>query len=302
MRFSSATAVSELICLYFPNIYLLASRLLVKQTKKGPDARFRQFARGQVLKKSDIRERNYNRKAGPPHIEVSVVISNFNYQNYISNAIASAAQEKDLSIEIIIVDDNSQDDSVAVINETLANIALPSTLLHLGKNTGVSKARNIGIQRAKGDFIFILDADNEVSAGALTKLTCQIKHSNAIAAYGWIAVINESTGQPEGKLSNQPYNLTKLTKGNYIDVMALYRKDVLEKVGGFDQNLLLHGWNREDWELWLRLGKLNKPILFVDEQIGTYTKKSDSLLSHAQLTKSQSEKYIRKKLNLYESA
>jgi GT2 family glycosyltransferase len=84
--------------------------------------------------------------------------------------------------------------------------------------------------------------------------------------------------------------------------MALYRKDVLEKVGGFDENLLLHGWNREDWELWLRLGKLNKPILFVDEQIGTYTKKSDSLLSHAQLTKSQSEKYIRKKLNLYESA
>ena len=92
---------------------------------------------------------------------VSVIIPCFNAKNYLEECIKSVLAQTYQNVEIIIVDDGSVDDSftiaeeLASINERVIVLRHPN-----GENKGVSVTRQLGIERAKGDFISFLDADD----------------------------------------------------------------------------------------------------------------------------------------------
>lgn len=98
---------------------------------------------------------------------VSVIIPNFNYGRYISQAIDSVLAQDYKEIEIIVVDDGSTDNSIEVLNAFGSQI-----ILIKNSNWGAPIARNFGLMRASGDFIAYLDADDYWLP---TKISSQIK-------------------------------------------------------------------------------------------------------------------------------
>jgi hypothetical protein len=88
---------------------------------------------------------------GPPL--VSVIIPNYNYARTLAHCIRSAQAQRYPRLEVIVVDDRSTDDSLAVARATGARV------LQTPVNSGVSTARNIGADAARGEIFFFLDSD-----------------------------------------------------------------------------------------------------------------------------------------------
>ncbi len=98
---------------------------------------------------------------------VSVVIPNYNYARTLSACIEAVQRQTYPSIEIIVVDDHSTDDSVAIAHR------YGVTVLETPVNSGVSIARNLGAENAKGQILFFLDSDVALDTDAV---------ANAVAA------------------------------------------------------------------------------------------------------------------------
>ena len=94
---------------------------------------------------------------------ISVVIPLYNKEIIIEKSLNSVLSQDYSDFELIVVDDGSTDGSVAIVEKIFDN------RIHLirQKNSGPSKARNVGVQYAKGDWILFLDADDEMQPGAL---------------------------------------------------------------------------------------------------------------------------------------
>ena len=91
--------------------------------------------------------------------KVSVIMPTYNRENFISNAIKSIIKQKYNNIEIIIVDDGSNDNSQTVVNrlkEQYSNILY----YHNERAKGPSGARNTGIIKSCGDYLSFLDSDD----------------------------------------------------------------------------------------------------------------------------------------------
>ena len=86
---------------------------------------------------------------------VSVVIPNYNYGQYLRQAIDSVLAQTYPAIEIIVVDDGSQDKSEAIVRSYGERVRLIAQ-----RNQGVSVARNRGVQESAGEFVAFLDADD----------------------------------------------------------------------------------------------------------------------------------------------
>ncbi len=89
---------------------------------------------------------------------ISVIIPLFNKEKYIESTIKSVLSQRETSFEIVVVDDGSTDHSGDIVK----NIGDARIHLYRKPNGGVSSARNYGITKARGQFIFFLDADDEI--------------------------------------------------------------------------------------------------------------------------------------------
>ena len=175
---------------------------------------------------------------------ISIIIPCYNHGKYLTGAIASAkALSKIVACEIIIVDDGSTDVStISYLNELKSD---SSVTVLFQENKGPSAARNNGIIRATSRYILPLDADNRINPEAFARASSILNAQPEIAIiYGdqaRIGAVNEII-QPG------PFNLQRLMLANYIDVCALFRREVWEVTGGYDERFR-HGL--EDWEFWL---------------------------------------------------
>ncbi len=98
----------------------------------------------------------------------SVIVPVFNAEKYIENCIIRTLEQSYENLEMILVDDGSRDQS-GIICDEYAKKDSRIKVIHQ-KNQGVSAARNIGLQQAKGDFITFVDADDEIPENYLYEL------------------------------------------------------------------------------------------------------------------------------------
>lgn len=198
--------------------------------------------------------------------DVSVLITTYNSENFVADAMTSVFDSTGTAVELIVVDDHSEDRSTEITREIMmASGAFPTLLLARSANGGVSVARNAGLQRARGKYVFILDSDNRIYPNALSKLSLALDRSpDAALAYGIIA----KSGEP-GLLSYLPWDVERLCHTNYIDAMSMIRRSVFSDLGGYDAYFGLRGW--EDYELWLRIAAAGLRGEFVPSFIGTYS-------------------------------
>lgn len=197
--------------------------------------------------------------------DVTVLITSYNYAHFVGEAIESAMASQDLAVEIIVVDDHSQDHSIEVIKAIMDGADwFPIMLLDKAANAGVGAARNLGFAEARADRVLVLDADNIVFPNCLAKLSAALDGEPATSfAYGIIAQI----GEP-GLISFLPWDVERLVLGNYIDALAMIRKPAWEDLGGYDDYSSQLGW--EDYEFWLRMAGDHRGAAFVPEFVACY--------------------------------
>jgi glycosyltransferase involved in cell wall biosynthesis len=192
----------------------------------------------------------------PASPTISVVIPTHNRAALLLRALESVFAQTRPPDEIIVVDDGSTDDTV------LRTSQLPVTLIQQ-ENRGVSAARNVGIQRARGDWIALLDSDDEWLPEKLeqqlaclrAKLDIRICHTQE----RWIRL-----GKPLKQLAkHQKFGGWIFPRCLDICLMSpssiLIHRDVFDAVGGFDETLPAC----EDYELWLRI-TARYPVAFIE--------------------------------------
>src|SRR5882724_3057602 len=104
----------------------------------------------------------------PPR--VSVIITSYNQQEYLREAIESAIDQTVAAFEIIVADDHStKDDSVEIIREYTAKHPGLVRGFFQEKNVGIPKNRNSALGRVKGDYVAILDGDDRLLPGFIER-------------------------------------------------------------------------------------------------------------------------------------
>ena len=195
---------------------------------------------------------------------VAVVLTTYNDAAFLRDAISSVIAQKRPADEVIVVDDGSNVSPASVLAD------FPQVMLLRKSNGGLSSARNVGLHFARSRYITFLDADDRFEPNAIEAgLACFARRPEAAMVYGGHRRI-QADGKPLSlnifqAVGEDPY--ADLLTGNRIGMhaTALYRRDVLLALGGFDEELR----RCEDYDLYLRLA-LSYPIASHPEIIAEY--------------------------------
>ena len=114
---------------------------------------------------------------------LSIIIPVYNVAPYIANCLRSVMEQSyDDSMECIVVDDCGKDDSIAIaerlINEYEGSIFFE--IVHHDQNRGLSASRNTGLTHAKGEYIFFLDSDDEITEDCIEKMMAVVMKDPAV--------------------------------------------------------------------------------------------------------------------------
>jgi hypothetical protein len=216
------------------------------------------------------------RRERPPR--VSVLLTVYNHADLVAEGIRSAAFAEWEDLELIAVDDASTDESVAVMEATLAELPwLSGKLVRRSVNSGLpASSRNLAFEHASGELLFILDADNLILPLGIPKLVAALDADPEKAfAYGIIEKF-DVTGAI-GIESFLDWDPERLRYGNYVDAMALIRREALEAVGGYPEAPALGGW--EDYALWAAMAEKGFDAIRIPDFIGRYRVSQYSMLS-----------------------
>lgn len=141
--------------------------------------------------------------------KVSIIVPNYNSEEYISDCIDSLINQTYKNIEVLIVDDCSTDNSVEIVKKYVKNNS-NVILIKSKQNKGVSNARNEGIKKASGKYIMFSDSDDWYEKDAVEKLINAAKTKNA-----------------DFVVSN--YYINKNNKKIKVDISSYFSKEIITK-------------------------------------------------------------------------
>jgi len=168
---------------------------------------------------------------------VSIIITNYNYGKYLGRCIRSCLQQKNVEVEIIVVDDGSTDSSLDVLKSFGDKIKVYKT----PTNSGVAAASNIGIAKSSGQFIIRVDADDYVSENMSFFLrTYLVANKDAFCVSCDYHLVDD----------HEQFLERKYASVDNVSCGIMYRRDLLERMGGYNPEMR----HREEEELRKRLG------------------------------------------------
>lgn len=191
------------------------------------------------------RKKLFDYPAGKPE-KVSIVMPCFNESEHIGQAIESLLNldyPKDM-IEIIVVDDQSKDNSVEVVKRYVKKYDNVSLIVNDRNSGGAAEPTNIGVKAAKYDYVAVTDADSTPEKDALKKMIGFLQQKDNVAAVT-CAVLSKKPRTFIQHLQALEYviiafnrKLLDLVDAVYVTPgpFALYKKDKLFEVGLFDTN------------------------------------------------------------------
>ncbi len=219
-------------------------------------------------------------------MDLSIIIVNYNVKEFLQNLIHSIEKAStNITKEIIVIDNASDDGSVEFLKEKFPQIRLIANKINLG----FGKANNIGLKEATGKYILLLNPDTIVAEDTFEKML-EFFDKNSEAGLAGCKILNpDGTLQlacrrsfpgpwtsftkvsglsslfPKSKLFAR-YNLTYLDENQSYEVDAIsgsfmmMRKVVYEKVGGFDEQFFMYG---EDLDICYRIQKAGFKVFYV---------------------------------------
>ncbi|MFL8675402.1 MULTISPECIES: glycosyltransferase [unclassified Clostridioides] len=206
---------------------------------------------------------------------ISVIIPTYNREQTIYRSVNSVLNQTYKNIEVIIVDDNSSDNTQKII-EYIDDKRI--RYIKHNENLGANVARNTGILNSMGEYIAFQDSDDEWMPD---KLETQIKYLENIGVdiIGCSSYIdnNELSGVFPGRNINKEIILYELMCGNFIGTSTMFgRRECFEKQK-FDEHLPRF----QDWDLIIRMA-INYKVSFVDKVLVKTYVQSDSISKQPQ--------------------
>ena len=191
-------------------------------------------------------------------MHVSVIIPTYNRKHTLKRAIQSVYMQSLPPFEIIVVDDGSNDGTKEWVKQKY-----PDIKYIYQKNSGVSSARNKGIKIARGDWIALLDSDDEWLPNKLNEqinkiksnLDVKILHSNEIWIRNGVRV-NQMKKHKKfgGYIFEKCLDICRISPSS-----VMLKKEIFDDIGTFDESLKVC----EDYDLWLRITS-KYPVCFLD--------------------------------------
>ncbi|RFM26663.1 glycosyltransferase family 2 protein [Deminuibacter soli] len=191
--------------------------------------------------------------------KVSVVIPMYNSEKTIARTIDSVFKQTYKNWELIIVNDGSVDTSEAIVREIISKNTQFSIQLIVKENGGVSTARNAGMRAATGDYIALLDADDEWLPH---KLEMQIKVLTEDSSIDFLG--SARNGEKYTRFLWKKFDyLTPISarillyRTFFVTPTVIFKKKILEEVGFFDETQRY----AEEGNYWIRVSKSHHCVL-----------------------------------------
>lgn len=178
---------------------------------------------------------------------VTIVTPSFNQGLFIEHTIQSVLSQDYPDIEYLVIDGGSTDETLQVLRRYEDRLSWTSE-----PDRGQSHALNKGFQRAKGEILAWLNSDDVYLPGAITdSVTFLQEHPDVDLVYGDIQFIDEHGNILAEEIRSRPFSLTTLLTqfGSIQQQSAFFRRRLLEKIGGINENLHYV----MDTELWIRI-------------------------------------------------
>jgi glycosyltransferase involved in cell wall biosynthesis len=209
----------------------------------------------------------------------SVIIPAYNVAEYLAAAIESALVQTYRPLEIVVVDDGATD-ATAEIAQRYADE--PGVVLIHQANRGLAGARNRGVAESHGGFVALLDGDDVWKPQRVARCIAEL---DAHPELGWVTTdwyLLEGDAPTERRWYDDVLHmdfpaaseqLRAIALGNFCAIGSVVRRELFTRHGVFDERLR----RAEDYELWIRFLLGGERAGFVDEPLGWYRLRPDSL-------------------------
>ena len=221
---------------------------------------------------------------------VSIIISCYNHQDYITQCIESIVRQTYSNIELIVIDDGSTDKSADILEQLSKKYDFS---FERQINMGLTKTLNKAIDKARGKYIAPLGSDDYLMLDKTEKQVQYLEHHQAIAVVGGNILCIDDNGQIKEKQRLKPYReidfLTVFLTPKQLPAAptVLIRADVLQEVGGFNIHC-----NLEDLDLWLRITHAGYRIAVLNDLLAYYREhRNNSYKNYKFMTESLMQTY-----------
>lgn len=192
--------------------------------------------------------------------KVSIIMPCYNDGQYIKQAVDSIKSQTYPNIELIIIDDGSDDENTLSILEELKTEAIMLKTNHLRP----AGARNYGISKATGKYIMPVDSDDCIDPTYISKAVEILENNPQI---GIVYCEADLFGEKSGKWDLPKYSFDKMLLDNIVFVTALFYREDWEKIGGFNTSMYA---GMEDYDFWLSILALGREIYQIPETLFHY--------------------------------
>lgn len=239
--------------------------------------------------------------------KVSIIMTVFDGERFLSEAIESCLLQTHNNLELIIIDDGSTDGSLEIINSFVDDRI---KLFINESNRGQSYSRNRGIRESSGEYIAIMDSDDIAFNCRLEKQLDFLKCNEANICFSWVDLI-DSNGNPFGsRKTTSNKNLLKaqlLFECTLVHPTAFWRKDAFVNNNLWYDEAFVYA---QDYEFWTRVIKVfeievyEEPLImyrFGNELSISHTKKSRQEAFRLSVSNREIEKLCGRKVNYVHS-
>jgi len=214
--------------------------------------------------------------------QLTVVIPLYNHGEEVVDALHSLEASLFTEWEAVVIDDASTDGGGDVVADWIeSHQYLACRLVRHEINRGLPAARNTGIAQARSELLLMLDADNQLRRIAMGRLL-EALAADPGASFAYGIVEQFSADGPRGLLSVHGWDPQRLRVGNYIDALALIRREALLALEGYSYDQRLYGW--EDYDLWVRMAESGRRGAFVPEMLSRYLVGHSSMISETNVS------------------
>ncbi len=220
---------------------------------------------------------------------VTVAVSSYNCRDFIIETLESVKSQSYSPIQLIIIDDCSNDDSVDLIKHWV-NANYPDAKFHVNeRNLGVTSVFAKALELAEGKYFSFIGSDDVMCSSKIEAQVAVLEQTDdSVAATFSDSFLMKEDGSKHFGLYIQRFRQLEyvpngyiydlLAGGNFIPAHAVLTKtDHIREAGGFDTSLSF-----EDWDLWLKLAKA-KQFIYTDQPLVYYRIRKKSLMHSGKL-------------------
>ena len=187
--------------------------------------------------------------------KVSIVITTYNGDKYLEQTIQSALNQQDVDIDVVVVDDCSDDDSYKIADE-FSKMNNNLLALRNEKNVGFCKSVNRGVNASKGAYVLILDQDDLLSEDHCFKMLHFFQKEKVVGVFcdHYLIDSNDNIFCSEKLSIQRDVNIHDLAKDNKIPLTGLLiRKSIFQQVGGFPESDVFPNYG--EYHTWIRMSE-----------------------------------------------